>query len=85
MVVLLYAGLIGTILMNLVKPWPLKLIFDYILLDESLPEGATYFTLMLGNDKSTLLIIFCVSIVLVVFLDSLFSYSHKYLVAAENA
>jgi len=82
--VLAYAGLIGTILMNLVKPWPLKLIFDYILLDKSLPEGATYFTLMLGNDKSTLLIIFCVSIVLVVFLDSLFSYSHKYLVAAAG-
>ena len=39
---------------------------------------------MLGNEKPTLLIIFCVSIVLVVFLDSLFSYSHKYLVAAAG-
>ena len=47
--VLAYAGLIGTILMNLVKPWPLKLIFDYILLDKPLPESATYFTSCSGT------------------------------------
>ena len=82
--VLAYAGLIGTVLMNLVKPWPLKLIFDYILLDKSMPDGATYFTSILGNDKPTLLIICCMSIVLVVFLDSVFSYSHKYLMAAAG-
>ena len=82
--VLAYAGLIGTILMNLVKPWPLKLIFDYILLDKPMPEEAIYFTFMLGNEKPTLFIIFCISIVLVVFLDSLFSYSHKYLMAAAG-
>jgi ATP-binding cassette, subfamily B, bacterial len=82
--VLAYAGLIGTILMNLVKPWPLKLIFDYILLDKPMPEEAISFTFIFGNDKPTLLIIFCISIVLVVFLDSLFSYSHKYLMAAAG-
>ena len=33
-----YAGLLGTVLVNLIKPWPLKLIFDYILLDKPMPE-----------------------------------------------
>jgi ATP-binding cassette subfamily B protein len=82
--VLAYAGLIGTVLMNLVKPWPLKLIFDHILLDKPVPASVTDFTSVFGNDKSTLLIIFCLSIVCVVFLDSLFSYSHKYLIAAAG-
>jgi ATP-binding cassette, subfamily B, bacterial len=82
--VLAYAGLLGTVFVNLIKPWPLKLIFDYILLDKPVPEGATYVTSVFGGDKSTLLIVFCVCIVLVVLLDSLFSYSHKYLVAAAG-
>jgi ABC-type multidrug transport system fused ATPase/permease subunit len=82
--VLAYAGLIGTVLMNLVKPWPLKLIFDHILLDKPVPASVTDFASVFGNDKSTLLIIFCLSIVCVVFLDSLFSYSHKYLIAAAG-
>ena len=82
--VLAYAGLLGTVLVNLIKPWPLKLIFDYVLLDKPMPERATYVTSILGDDKPTLLIVFCVCIVLVVVLDGLFSYSHKYLVAAAG-
>lgn len=33
-----YLGLIGTVLMNLLTPWPLKFIFDYILLDKPIPD-----------------------------------------------
>jgi ATP-binding cassette subfamily B protein len=82
--VLAYVGLVGTILMNLVKPWPLKLIFDYILLDKPMPESAMDLMSILGNDKAALLIIFCISIVVVVFFDGLLSYSYKYLMAAAG-
>lgn len=77
-----YAALVGAVLMNLVKPWPLKLIFDYILLDEPMPETVRNVTIHFGNDPFVLLNIFCISIVIVVFLHGFFTYTRRYLMAS---
>jgi ATP-binding cassette subfamily B protein len=78
---LAYAGLASTVLMNLVTPWPLKFIFDYILFEKPMPETMTHFSSALGNDKSALLTILCIGMVLVVFLEGFFSYTYKYFMA----
>ena len=79
-----YAGLLGTILMNLITPWPLKLIFDYILLDQPLPDTITPISAVVGHDSLALLTMFCLGIVLLTVFESLFSYTNKYFIAAAG-
>jgi ATP-binding cassette subfamily B protein len=67
-----YAGLLGSVLMNLVKPWPLKLIFDYILLNKPLPDTMASISAMVSHDSLVLLTIICFGIVLLAVFESLF-------------
>src|SRR5262249_11921080 len=80
-VLLAYATLLGTVLMALFKPWPMKLIFDYILLNKPIPEKVAYLSFVFGSDKFTLLTVFCIGMVITVFLNGLFSYNHRYLLS----
>lgn len=79
-----YAALVGTVLMNLLKPWPLKLIFDYILLDEPMPEEATSLTYYIGTNTLILLNILCIGIVVVVILHGIFTYTRRYFMASAG-
>lgn len=79
-----YVGLLGTVLMNLIKPWPLKLIFDYILLDKPLPDTMASISTIGSRDSLTLLTIVCLGIVLLAVFESLFSYTNKYFIAAAG-
>jgi ATP-binding cassette subfamily B protein len=79
-----YAGLLGTVLMTLVKPWPLKLIFDYILLNKPLPDTMASISAMVSHDSLVLLTIICFGIVLLAVFESLFSYINKYFIAAAG-
>ena len=74
-----YAALIATVAMTLLRPWPLKLVLDVVLLGKRqltdvlpwLPASAA------GVDKTLLLTLLCVSLVVIVLLESLFSYWQK--------
>ncbi|HYP06559.1 MAG TPA: ABC transporter ATP-binding protein, partial [Bryobacteraceae bacterium] len=74
-----YAALIATVAMTLLRPWPLKLVLDVVLLGKReltevlpwLPGSAN------GVDKILLLTLLCVSLVIIVLLESLFSYWQK--------
>src|SRR5688572_20605266 len=79
-----YMGLLGTVLMNLIKPWPLKLIFDYILLDKPLPDTMASISTVVSHNSLALLTIICVGIVLLAVFESLFSYTNKYFIAAAG-
>src|SRR5687767_7961605 len=71
-----YAALFATVAMTLLRPWPLKLVLDVVLLEKReltdvlpwLPSGVD------GTDKILLLTLLCVSLVAIVMLESLFSY-----------
>ncbi len=71
-------SVLGTVLMDLVEPWPLKLVFDRVLLDRQHPG---WLTNLLAGDKATLLLQLCVLMVAVVALNSLFAYLSRYLQA----
>ena len=74
-----YISLFATVAMTLLRPWPLKLILDVVLLDKKtltdilpwLPSAAAHI------DKPLLLTLLCVSLVTIVLLESLFSYWQK--------
>ena len=52
--------------MNLLKPWPLKLIFDYILLNKPMPDKVAYLNSIFGGNQFILLTVFCVGMVVIV-------------------
>src|SRR6266849_1080558 len=78
-ILLAYASVVGTVAMKVLEPWPLKLIFDHILWNKPLPARLAFVTLVFGNDRAALLILFCVALVLVVLLNAICSYVNRYL------
>ncbi len=85
--VLAYIALFSAMVMNLLKPWPLKFIFDYILLDKPIPRQVRFLDAIAGHDKPILLAILCGAIVAIYFLEGLFTFTRKYLMggAGERA
>src|SRR5512135_1469797 len=82
--VLAYVALFAAMVMNLLKPWPLKLIFDYILLDKPTPRLIIFLNSIAGQDKLILLAILCVGIVGIFFLEGLFTFIRKYFTASAG-
>ena len=78
------AALLGSVIVNLAKPWPLKLVFDYVLLDRPQPAALTAVTAWLPADKLALLTVFCAGIVLAVFVEGIFSYTNRYYLASAG-
>jgi ABC-type multidrug transport system fused ATPase/permease subunit len=73
---------IGYILMRLLEPWPLKLIFDNVLLGRPLPEPLAAILPEVGQGTLGLLYILVASIVAIGLLGGFFYYSHRVLGAA---
>ncbi len=81
---LAYLALFAAMVMNLLKPWPLKLVFDYILLNKPMPGRIMFLSAMAGHEKLNLLIILCVGIVGIYFLEGLFTFTRKYFMAGAG-
>jgi len=78
-----YAALGAAVLAKTLTPYPLKWILDYVLLGKPLPEGrAAQLLTWLGADPPTLLASLCAAMVGIAFLQGLFSYTNRYLVAS---
>ena len=75
---LAYSALFASVMMNLLKPWPLKLILDHILLSKPLSRMMTPLNSLAGNDKLVLLAFLSLGIVVIFFLEGLFSFIRKY-------
>lgn len=76
------ASVVGSVLMTLLEPWPLKLIFDYILLAKPAPPRIASWTSFFGGGKAELLLALCAGLVLIVSLNSVFSFFNRYLLSA---
>lgn len=72
-----YTGLLLTILMALLIPWPLKLILDYVILKNPLPEQAAFVTSWLGTDPLVLLATLALAFLLLRVIESLANSVHK--------
>jgi ATP-binding cassette, subfamily B, bacterial len=80
---LAYAALAASVGMTLLKPWPLKLILDSVILEKkSVTEALPLLPAFVNSwDKQLLLTLLCISLVIVVVLQSLFGYWQKVLFA----
>jgi ATP-binding cassette subfamily B protein len=81
---LAYLALFAAMVMNLLKPWPLKIIFDYILLNKAMPRRIMFLKSLATDDKLILLAISCGGIVAIFFLEGLFTFARKYFMAGAG-
>ncbi len=75
-----YASLIAAMIMNLLKPWPLKLVLDYVILNEAMPDRIKFLDDMVNNDKLVLLSTLCACIVVIFALEGFFTFARKYFI-----
>ncbi|MDH3504177.1 MAG: ABC transporter ATP-binding protein/permease [Nitrospirota bacterium] len=74
-------SLLGIILTEVLIPWPLKIIFDYILLDKPLPEFLSMLAPLLQAGTSVALIVLSCSMAGIALLNGSFSYFQTYTTA----
>lgn len=73
------ASMVGSALMDLISPWPFKIIFDYILLGAPLPSSLAWLTQLTKGDTLTLLAVVAGVIVSIAILQSGFAYLENYM------
>jgi len=81
---LTYLALFAAMVMNLLKPWPLKIILDYILLNKAMPSRIMFLSSIAGHDKLILLAVSCAGIIAIFFLEGLFTFARKYFTAGAG-
>ncbi|MBI5506023.1 MAG: ABC transporter ATP-binding protein [Deltaproteobacteria bacterium] len=75
---------IGTVLMVIARPWPIKMVFDYALLPAERIKWVFPFALMKGYGATGVTTISCVLLLAVSLLWGLFSYLQRFLVAGAG-
>ena len=69
-------------LIELARPWPVKIIFDYVLLKEPLPGFLTFLRPLLGRSTVLALFVLCAAVIAVSLLLSVFAYMQVYLTSS---
>lgn len=78
---LAFSGLsmLGFTLTELISPWPLKIIFDHILLDKSLSKSLGWLDRLLVYGKPAAVIVLSLSIVVIASFRGVFAYLHTFI------
>lgn len=71
--------MLGYIAAELLAPWPLKIIFDHILLNQPLPASLSVLAGVLQSGKAYAVVVVSVGILLIAGLKGVFSYGQLYL------
>jgi ATP-binding cassette, subfamily B, bacterial len=80
--ILLAVGcMLGYTAMELLAPWPLKVIFDHVLLDRPLPPALAWLAPVMGQGKTWAVLIISLGIILIAGVRAVFSYFQDYLVS----
>jgi ATP-binding cassette subfamily B protein/subfamily B ATP-binding cassette protein MsbA len=73
---------IGTAVMDLIQPWPLKLILDHGLLEKPLPDALWFLQPLLDMGGSQFLLLAALGLVAIAVLDAVFSYFQKFVTSS---
>ena len=77
---LVFVAVLGVTIADLMEPWPLKLVFDYLLKSKALPEWLSPIASSFGdNDNISILNFAALALVVVAVLGAVSSYTEKYL------
>ena len=82
---LAYVSLLAFIAVEVLAPWPLKLIVDYLILDQPLPVDMALLQTMRAAEPKLLLLLSALSIVVLAVLAAFLSYVIKYWVSSIGA
>jgi ATP-binding cassette subfamily B protein/subfamily B ATP-binding cassette protein MsbA len=73
---------VGVTATELLKPWPLKIILDHVILQKPLPHVLRFLQGTTADGKVTLLVVSAGAIVLIALLDGLFSYFQVFITSS---
>lgn len=71
----------GFTLTELIAPWPLKIIFDHLLLDRSLPAWLHWLTPIFAQGRTTAIVAISGSIILIALFRGIFAYFQSFITA----
>ena len=76
---LAFIAVVGESLTDLLEPWPLKIVFDYVFGSKKMPEWLAGFVSWIGTDKSSILNFAVLAVIVIAVFGALSSYFEKYL------
>jgi subfamily B ATP-binding cassette protein MsbA len=78
-----FVAVLGVTVTDLLEPWPLKLVFDYLLKSKPLPEWLSPIASFIGDhDKTSILNFAALALIVVAVLGAVSSYTEKYLTSS---
>ncbi len=79
---LAFIAVIGESLTDLLEPWPLKIVFDYVFGSKRMPEWLAGIIGWIGTDKSSILNFAVLAVIVIAIFGALSSYFEKYLTSS---
>jgi len=79
---LAFIAVIGESLTDLLEPWPLKIVFDYVFGSKKVPEWLAGIIGWIGTDKSSILNFAVLAVIVIAIFGALSSYFEKYLTSS---
>ena len=76
---LAFIAVVGESLTDLLEPWPLKIVFDYVFGSKRMPEWLAGVVSWLGTDKSSILNFAVLAVIVIAVFGAISSYFEKYL------
>src|SRR2546427_6891690 len=76
---LAFVAVIGESLTDLLEPWPLKIVFDYIFGSKRMPDWLASAVSFIGTDKLSILDFAVLAVIVIAIFGALSSYVEKYL------
>jgi ATP-binding cassette subfamily B protein len=74
-----FIAVIGESITDLLEPWPLKLVFDYVFGSKHMPDWLATMVGFIGTDKLSILNFAAVAVILIAIFGAISSYLEKYL------
>ena len=79
---LAFIAVVGESLTDLLEPWPLKIVFDYVFGSKKVPEWLAGIIGWIGTDKSSILNFAVLAVIVIAIFGALSSYFEKYLTSS---
>jgi subfamily B ATP-binding cassette protein MsbA len=76
---LAFIAVIGESLTDLLEPWPLKIVFDYVFGSKRMPDWLASATAVIGSDKFSILNFAVLAVLVIAVFGAISSYFEKYL------
>src|SRR6266704_6159493 len=76
---LAFIAVVGESITDLLEPWPLKIVFDYVFGSKRVPELMAGIVTSLGTDKLSILNFAVLAVIAIAILGAVSSYFEKYL------